>query len=324
MGKRSSLSSPRKSKRRNRRRIHCSRCGISYSYSGSRSHVCPTATSTQSQTSAGEEQVPDLELNSSSEEETGFDCLQDNSETEEENTTPTRCDENAHTADTDSLLSAELRRRLKDRLRKRFNEEDLDYFDDDSSDENENAADCCGDSGGIHGHGHDSSNSVNEDWGDSQGSNEQELPEEDFVESSQEQNNSMPLSDKCGVLIHWLLLFLFSWQSEFSVTDSAMEMLLKFLSRFFWLVGKFNEDSFTSELAKHLPNTLYKLKKHLGLLNSDDFVKYVVCPKCKTLYDYKDCVKNCFGRQVSARCNFVPWFRHPHRSRRGKSALKVT
>ena len=74
-----------------------------------------------------------------------------------------------------------------------------------------------------------------------------------------------------------------------------MEMLLKFLSRFFWLVGTFNEDSFNSALAMHLPNTLYKLKKHLGLLNGDDFIKYVVCPKCKTLYGYNDCVKNHLG-----------------------------
>ena len=32
-----------KSKGRNRRPIHCSCCGSSYSYSGSRSHVCPKA-----------------------------------------------------------------------------------------------------------------------------------------------------------------------------------------------------------------------------------------------------------------------------------------
>jgi len=32
--------SPRKSKKRIRRRIECSRCGKSYSYSGSRSHSC--------------------------------------------------------------------------------------------------------------------------------------------------------------------------------------------------------------------------------------------------------------------------------------------
>ena len=120
MGKRRSVNSPAKWKRRNRRRIHCSRCGSNYSYSGSRSHVCPKATSAQSQTRTREEQVPDLDLNATSEEETGFDCLQDNSDTEEENTSPTRCDENA---DTEQFLSADLRRRLKDRLRKRFTRE---------------------------------------------------------------------------------------------------------------------------------------------------------------------------------------------------------
>ena len=251
MGKRRSVNSPAKWKRRNRRRIHCSRCGSNYSYSGSRSHVCPKATSAQSQTRTREEQVPDLDLNATSEEETGFDCLQDNLDTEEENTSPTRCDENA---DTEQFLSADLRRRLKDRLRKWFNEEDLHYFDDDSSDENESATDCSGDSSEGPAHGHHSPNSVNEDWSDSHGSSEPELPEEDFAERPQEQDNSVPLSDKCGVLIYWLLLFLFSWQSGFSVTDSAMEMLLKFLSRFFWLVETFNEDSFISALetfSKH-------------------------------------------------------------------------
>ena len=33
-------SSPRKMNRRNRRRIYCSKCGSSYSYSGSKTHVC--------------------------------------------------------------------------------------------------------------------------------------------------------------------------------------------------------------------------------------------------------------------------------------------
>ena len=91
-----------------------------------------------------------MDLNSSSKEETGFDCLLDN-------WAPRSCDENAYTADTEPFLSANLRRRLKDWLRKGFKKEDLDYFDDDSSDENEDAADCIG---GVHAHGHDSPNSV--------------------------------------------------------------------------------------------------------------------------------------------------------------------
>lgn len=293
--------SPRKLKRRNRRRIHCTRCGSSYSYSGSRTHVCLDNSDDKISLDA------DDGLEAFSEDDI---CFSDVSETEDE--APTDCHEVIEGADAelDAPLSADLRRRLKDRLRKRFNEEDLSYFEDDEenglSDET-NGSDTGGDRHEL----------VNEDWS---GSPETHDSEEDFEHQLRENvhNDSLSFSDKCGVLVFWLLLFLVSWQSGFSVTDSAVEMLLKFLSRFFWLVGTFAENSLIAELAKRFPNTLYKLRKHLGLLNNDDFVKYVVCPKCKTLYDYKDCIQNRCGRQVSARCKFVPWSRHPHRNRRGK------
>ena len=48
-------------------------------------------------------------------------------------------------------------------------------------------------------------------------------------------------------------------------------MLLKSLSRFFWVLGTFDENSAMALLAKCFPDTLYKLRKHLGLLNEDDF-----------------------------------------------------
>ena len=51
----------------------------------------------------------------------------------------------------------------------------------------------------------------------------------------------------------------------------AVEMLLKSLSRFFWVLGTFDENSAMALLAKCFPDTLYKLRKHLGLLNEDDF-----------------------------------------------------
>ena len=102
------------------------------------------------------------------------------------------------------------------------------------------------------------------------------------------------------------------------MTDSAVDMLVKFLSRFFWIVGTFDENGMVAKISKGFPNTLYKLRKQLGLMDSDDFVKYFVCPKCKTLYNYKDCV------EVSARCRFIPWSQHPHRNKRGKSKSPST
>ena len=103
------------------------------------------------------------------------------------------------------------------------------YFDNDSSDENESATDCGGDSSEGPAHGHHSPISVNEDWSDSHGSSEPELPEEDFAERPQEQDNSMPLSDKCGVLIYWLSLLLFSWQLDFLLQIQLWRCYLNFL-----------------------------------------------------------------------------------------------
>ena len=70
--------------------------------------------------------------NGSSEQEADFEChTTDGIGLEEESDhgeSDTSCNENV---DTEPLLSSDLRRRLRDRLRKRFNEEDLAHFDDD-------------------------------------------------------------------------------------------------------------------------------------------------------------------------------------------------
>ena len=100
-------------------------------------------------------------------------------------------------------------------------------------------------------------------------------------------------------------------------------MLLKFLSRFFWVLGTFDENIAMALVAKRFPNSLYKLWKHLWLLNEGELVKYVVCLKCKSLYDYTQGIKCRCGRQVSARCKFVAWSRHPHRRKRGMYPSKV-
>lgn len=135
--------------------------------------------------------------------------------------------------------------------------------------------------------------------------------------ASQDQNQS-PNHDhkqtKIEVLVMWMMLFLASWQSQHGVTDTALAVFIKFICQFFWLLGMI--DTTMESLSKLFPKSHYKLKKALGITN-DDFYKYVVCPKCKTLYKYEDCFDVRSGRKVSAKCKFVPWPNHPH-SRKGK------
>lgn len=303
-------SSPRKLKKRSRRRIQCSRCGNSYSYSGSRSHSCNGEPNGEPDTSSD---AAEIDFND-------FDDLSNETSDSDQSEVCSGSDGHENVAnfvqtDHDPFLSPDVRKRLRDRLRKRLNEEDMDHFDDDDPD----AADSS----------NDTVDSVNEEW-DSEGMpSEPSDPREDFVEPDQGQEtqdsaSSGQLSENCRVLVYWLLLFIFSWQCGFSVTDSAVDMLVKFLSRFFWIVGTFDENGIVAKISKGFPNTLYKLRKQLGLMDSDDFVKYVVCPKCKTLYNYKDCVERRCGRKVSARCRFIPWSQHPHRNKRGKSKSPST
>ncbi|KAI8514444.1 hypothetical protein Bbelb_070350 [Branchiostoma belcheri] len=51
-----------------------------------------------------------------------------------------------------------------------------------------------------------------------------------------------------------------------------------------------------------------------GGLNRDDFVKFVVCPKCRTRYTMEEAYRTkANGEKVSRKCEFVPFYSHPHR-----------
>ena len=98
------------------------------------------------------------------------------------------------------MLPSDLRERLRDRLRKRFTEEDLAYFDDDDSGYSECKQDTSGDS-------------VSENWESCQEDSE---PGEDFDQNQRQEretaNNSSwlhALPEKSGVLLYWLVIFIF-------------------------------------------------------------------------------------------------------------------
>lgn len=65
-----------------------------------------------------------------------------------------------------------------------------------------------------------------------------------------------------------------------------MEILLEFLRAVF--------DSLATvvpsirSFAALFPKSLHFSKKQLGI-DQDKFIKYVVCPKCDTLYNFDDC-----------------------------------
>ena len=49
------------------------------------------------------------------------------------------------------------------------------------------------------------------------------------------------------------------------------------------------------------PTSLFVLRQ-LAHLDRDDFVKYVVCPKCSSLYNPGDCTQRVGGRIIAKSC----------------------
>lgn len=56
--------------------------------------------------------------------------------------------------------------------------------------------------------------------------------------------------------------------------------------------------------AALFPKSLHLLNKQLGI-DQDKFIKYVVCPKCDTLYNFDDCYELQNRKRVLKKCTFI-------------------
>ena len=65
-----------------------------------------------------------------------------------------------------------------------------------------------------------------------------------------------------------------------------------------------------------IPNNTDSASKLLQTTNRDDFIEYVVCPKCHSIYHYEDYFYVCHGQKESKACTHIPNPNHPHHSRR--------
>ena len=116
-------------------------------------------------------------------------------------------------------------------------------------------------------------------------------------------------------LLRWLLIFLCLWSSFSSLSDNALEILLTFLRAMFDSMGTIFP--VVASFAVLFPKSVHLLRKQLGL-DKDRFIKYVVCPKCHTLYNFDDCYELVCGRKVTKKCTFVQFPNHRQHFRRTK------
>ncbi len=100
------------------------------------------------------------------------------------------------------------------------------------------------------------------------------------------------------------------WQTLFRISDTGMNILLLFISKFFALVAS------VRNFIDQLPPNIATARKLAGI-NRDNFSRYASCPKCHTVYPLDTCRVVSLDKTVQSRCcSHVKFPNHPHARRR--------
>lgn len=86
------------------------------------------------------------------------------------------------------------------------------------------------------------------------------------------------------------------------ISDNGVEWLLRFLFQFLHSVGITCDNEYLTKLALMFPSSFY-LAHQLITFNRDNFTKFVVCPKCCTLYSLDSCTVHVGNQLVPRMCS---------------------
>ena len=124
------------------------------------------------------------------------------------------------------------------------------------------------------------------------------------------------------VVFQWIFVFLVLWKSAYCIPDVALVPLLKLFDAVF-VVLSFVSAQF-SRLSKAIPKDMCSLRKKL-FGETCNFYRYVICPKCLTLYKLEECMTTIESVQLAKTCSYTefPNHRQKHlRKRCGQELLK--
>ncbi len=144
----------------------------------------------------------------------------------------------------------------------------------------------------------------------------QELLLDDCQHENDEGNNHTQ-TETVGIkkCVHVILLFLFTWQSVYRVSTSAICIILLFLKTFFSMAARLLHIDKLRELANVFPRSLHLARKFLGNIR-ESFTKFVVCPQCHKLYRYNECWTQTGQVKETKVCSFVRFPTHTQRRMR--------
>ena len=112
-------------------------------------------------------------------------------------------------------------------------------------------------------------------------------------------------------LVGFICTFLVSWQAVFRIPDGALNTLFKFLSLFLQKLLTLTGAEQLRMLHQYFPSSLLLAQK-MRCEKQTSFCKFVVCQKCFTTYNIKDCL----GKDGIRKCTYVRFPTHPQKRMR--------
>ena len=118
-------------------------------------------------------------------------------------------------------------------------------------------------------------------------------------------------------VVWWIVVFTCVFQTLHSLSSRAVAWLLQFLGSLFVFLGRYSK--VIANIARVFPSTLYQRTQYLKQkLVLPSVHRYVVCPTCLSLYNYKQClvkrgtqtlIKLCSECELSPKHMHVPLLR---------------
>ena len=136
---------------------------------------------------------------------------------------------------------------------------------------------------------------------------------EELDDSENDQSEQTSKSTgQASFVVTGIYYFLALFQLVHHLSERAINNLLRFIRLLVHYVGTNANCNVLLEIAQALP----KVSKVINF-KQDDFIEYVVCPKCCTLYSLSDCITHNIDGDGSKLCNYIEFpHLHPHVSRR--------
>ena len=107
-----------------------------------------------------------------------------------------------------------------------------------------------------------------------------------------------------NLLLRWLCCFILYWQVVTRVSDSTVEWLLLFLSRFLEVFGRGLDSELMKNIVLVFPTSIYLLHR-ISAVQRDNFEKFVVCSKCTKLYHLDECLERKHGTILPKQCSNI-------------------